>query len=351
MSSLYRRGLVVGKFCPLHRGHELLIEHALVSCEEVFVISYTKPGFEGYGREKREAWLASRFPEVKRLVVDDVSLSTYCRAHGIAEAPSVPFDNDPDATHRDFVSWLCTHVLRTQVDSVFTSEEYGDGFAAALSAHFGDPVTHVCVDRNRSVIPISGTRIRSDPLGHRNFLPPVVSASFVKRICIFGGESSGKTTLAQALAEKLDTVLVAEYGRELWEKKNGVLRFEDMVHIAEVQIEREEALAQQAGDYLICDTSPLTTLFYSDAIFQRISPRLQELANRSYDYVFLCAPDFEFVQDGTRRDDEFRQCQHRWYRDALASRNVEYVELKGGLADRLVTALRFVTPVTGQSQR
>ena len=47
MNLFFRRGLVVGKFCPLHLGHELLIRRAQTECEELVVLSYTKPGFAG----------------------------------------------------------------------------------------------------------------------------------------------------------------------------------------------------------------------------------------------------------------------------------------------------------------
>jgi cytidyltransferase-like protein len=35
-----RRGLVIGKFMPLHRGHQLLIDAALAECDDVTVVVY-----------------------------------------------------------------------------------------------------------------------------------------------------------------------------------------------------------------------------------------------------------------------------------------------------------------------
>ena len=79
----YRRGLVVGKFCPLHRGHMHLIQRAVDACAEVLVISYTKPEFDGHVRALREAWLAWVFPKVRSLVVDVESLAALCRRLGL----------------------------------------------------------------------------------------------------------------------------------------------------------------------------------------------------------------------------------------------------------------------------
>lgn len=322
----FRRGLVVGKFCPLHRGHMFVIATALAACDEVVVISYTKPEFDGCGPAVRAAWLAALFPTVRALVVEDAAL--------------MPDNAAPDAVHRAFTGWLCVSQLGTTVDAVFTSESYGDGLAAALAGYFGSPVTHVSVDQARKIVPISGTAVRADPHANRRFLDPRVYASFVGRVCILGGESSGKTTFARALAQRLETVWAPEYGREFWEKKNGALAYADMLHIGRTQVAREETLAQQAYRWLIGDTSPLVTAFYSDAMFGAVAPELAVLAQRAYDVTFLCAPDFPFVQDGTRRDAAFRQRQFRWYARTLDARGVPYTLLHGSLEDRLARAVR-----------
>ncbi|MBS1196558.1 MAG: ATPase [Proteobacteria bacterium] len=326
----FKCGLVVGKFCPLHLGHERVIERALTACDEVLIISWARPGFAGYGREVRESWLKARFPAATCLVIDDESLPE--------NAPTIPPDEAPDDEHRHFVAWLCREILCKHPDAVFTSEAYGEGFAEVLSTHFGKPVEHVCVDQARTAIPVSGTQIRSDPHAFSHYLAPEVYASFVQRICLLGGESTGKTTLAQALAARLDTVWAAEYGRELWDTKNGQLQFDDMLHIGQTQVQREEQLAAKARRFLICDTSPLTTLLYSQAMFGKVAPELAALAERPYDQIFLCAPDFDFVQDGTRRDEAFRQHQHDWYLTELAKRGIVPIELSGTLEQRLAAA-------------
>ncbi len=322
----FARGLVVGKFCPLHRGHMLVIDAALAACDKVFVISYTKPDFDGCASAERRAWLGALYPQVTTLVLSEGASLT------------LPHNDAPDADHRDFVGWVCTTILNVTVDAVFTSEDYGDGFAASLAAYFRAPVQHVCVDKARRAVPISGTAIRADPYAARAFLAPEVYASFVKRVAILGGESSGKTTLAQALAEKLGTVWVPEYGRERWVEQGGQLTFCDMLTIAQTQVARESALVQHARRWLLCDTTPLTTLSYSMAMFGRANPMLEALAERTYDTILLCAPDFPFIQDGTRRDTEFRARQHELYRNALEHKHIPYTVLAGPLDQRVLHA-------------
>lgn len=346
MSKPFLRGLVVGKFCPLHRGHERVIDTALAQCHEVLVISYTQPAFERCDADARERWLRERFPQARALVLDDDRFAAIAASHGWPGPATLPHNDHNDATHRDFVGWLCDRVLDCCVDAVFTSEDYGDGFAAALTAYFRqrrDPrhmeVRHVCVDRERRAVPVSGTAIRHDPHAHRHHLSPMVYADFVQRICLLGGESSGKSTLAQALAQRLETVWVPEYGRRRWEEQGGVLVFDDLLQIARIQLEHERQLAGQARRWLICDTSPLTTLLYCREMFGRADAELEHLATRRYDHVFLCAPDFPFVQDGTRRDDAFRQRQHASYVRELDERGLSCTTLRGHLDERMATVL------------
>jgi HTH-type transcriptional repressor of NAD biosynthesis genes len=343
----FRRGLVVGKFCPLHRGHMHLIQRAIDACSEVLVISYTKPEFEGYGRAERAAWLQAVFPQVRALVVDDASLGVLCDRLGIG-ARRLPHNDDSAAVHRAFTAWLCTAICGVTVDAVFTSEDYGDGLARALSEHFrlhgaaADPVRHVAVDPARTTVPVSGTRIRAHVHGNRAYLDPAVYASFVDRICLLGGESSGKTTLAKALAARLDTVWAPEVGRELWEAQGGVLDYGDMRRIAQGQAAREQALLGCARRWLVCDGSALTTVFYSLDGFGRVDPAVRQLAQRAYAHTFLCAPDFPFVQDGTRRDTAFRARQFRWYAQVLDARGIPYVLLRGPVAQRVAAVCKVL---------
>lgn len=357
MKRQYARGLVVGKFCPLHLGHEWLISQAQAACEELIVLSYTDPGFPGYDIEQRESWLKTRFPGVQTVVFDHRRLAQLSEDAGLDDVPPLPADSAPDDEHRYFVAWACTDLLKKTADAVFTSEDYGDGFARVLSRCFAHPVDHICVDKARTNIPVSGSMIRSDPHAFRDYLAPEVYASFVRRIAILGGESSGKTTLAAALAERLNTRWAPEYGRELWDARSGRLAYEDMPRIAQTQVSREEQLAREANRWLICDTTPLTTLFYCQATFGQSPQTLRQLAQRPYDLTLVCAPDFPFVQDGTRQDEPFRSRQHAWYQAQLAERNIQFHLVKGNLQQRLTIVEELINnrdgknPTTNRSER
>jgi len=327
--SRYSLGLVVGKFAPLHLGHEHVIRAAIAACDHVVLLSYSRPEFHGCEPARRATWLATRFPGTTRIVLDQ------------ANAP-LPDNSDSDETHRAFCAAMLHRHMKQPVAAIFTSEAYGPGFAADLSRRQSSPVAHISIDPGRDAVPVSGTALRADIHGLRRYLAPDVYATFIERIAILGGESTGKSTLAAALAGELGTNHVAEYGRELWDQRTGKLVFEDMLAIAHEQIRREEKalLSPTTHQYLICDTSPLTTLFYSMETFGRVAPELESLAQRRYHHLILCDDDFDFVQDGTRRDPAFRKKGQKWYCQRLG--DSKYSVVQNSLSDRIAQARAII---------
>ena len=162
------------------------------------------------------------------------------------------------------------------------------------------------------------------------------------RLCLLGGESSGKTTLARALAERLGTLWVPEYGRELWERLRRTLNAEELVQVAQRQIELEDQAQPRACGWLVCDTSPLTTLQYCLHDHGLAPDVLQALARRAYDINLVCLPDFDFVQDGCRRDEHFRMEQHQWTLERLAEMGVSPLIVQGSTAQRLTQVLEHL---------
>src|ERR1700722_6475006 len=133
MTTGYGVGLVVGKFAPLHNGHVLLVEQATRLCERVVIISYSNPELPGYEADRREGWLKTCFPSATVLVVTAERLAAWLRG---TDVPAIPKNDATDFDQREFVAILCSRLLKLQVDVVFTSETYGDGFAEHLTQRF-----------------------------------------------------------------------------------------------------------------------------------------------------------------------------------------------------------------------
>ena len=299
-------GAVIGKFDPPHLGHTLLINRAAASCARVTVIVCHR-STDWLPGELREAWLRELHPGVEVMLIDD----TYP-------------DDDSQLWADNTVRWL-GHAP----DAVFTSESYGDPWAAALGCR------HVLVDRQRSAVPISATVIRADPFAHWEFLSPPVRAHLTLRVVVLGAESTGTTTLAQALARHYDTAWVPEYGREYSETKLAAgfdvsWATAEFVTIASEQATREDALARQANRVLICDTDPFATGIWHERYMGSRSAGVEAVAaGRRIDLHILTAPDIPFVQDGLRDGERHREWMHSRFAEALRERGGEWLEVSG----------------------
>jgi HTH-type transcriptional repressor of NAD biosynthesis genes len=323
----YDTALVVGKFCPLHKGHEYLINAAAAAAERVVILSYTSRDL-GFPAAVRDQWLTqlygarslSRKNKYVIIVLDD--------CHG------VPDDDAPDIEHREF----CYRFLNERnliPDVVFSSELYGDGFADHLAKRSGKPVAHVCLDVRRDVVPISATMLRKNKDFWPVYTSSVVRADMPRghRILFIGGESSGKTTICRRVSELTGHPWVHEYGRELYEAQGNHVDLQDMVKIGREQIRREDEAAS-FEEYVFCDTSPLVTRFYSEKWFNECDGDLRLMSQREYDKVYFCNRDFDFVDDGARNGETFSDEQALYYAKFLRQRGVRVIELYGSIEER-----------------
>jgi HTH-type transcriptional regulator, transcriptional repressor of NAD biosynthesis genes len=336
------QGLVVGKFSPLHLGHEWLIRQAALQCNQLLILSYANPEFDRCNAPNRRRWFAARLPQYESLVIDSASLPELSAGRGIAARP-LPRNDAGDEEQQSFLAWLLKDILMRTPDAIFCSETYGPACARVLSKALGHKVAAVVMDPERKQMPVSATQIRQNPYDLRRWMSPQVAAAFVRRVVLLGGESSGKSTLAAALAVHYQTTWVHEYGRELWEQQHGGMSEEDLLKVGHEQIRREEQALSSANGYLFCDTSPLTTAGYGLWMFGRIQPELAKLAAREYDAAILCKPDFPFVQDGSRREEAFRDQQYAWYQQQTATPNCPLLEVAGTVAERVSSVAQWLS--------
>ena len=311
-----RRGLVFGKFMPLHHGHQLLIERALAEVDDLTIVVYDSEPAGDYPPmpiELRLGWLRELYADVESIVaVDD---------------PGKHNPDNDDPSHAPMYADSLRFLGR--FDRVFTSESGYERFAQELGAK------HVIVDAARELVPISGTLIRSNPYEHRGWLDPRVYGSLVQKVALVGSESTGKTTLARHLADVYDTRWTHEFGRELWEAQGLTGTFADHLEIARRQHQREEGARRHARAFLFCDTTPWTTLQWSLRSYGTADARLHALVDTTVgDYVWLlCDNDFGWIDDGTRelpgRLGEAFQAQQR---GDLERRGIPF-HLLGGTVD------------------
>ena len=122
-----------------------------------------------------------------------------------------------------------------------------------------------------------------------------------KRILILGPESTGKSTLAAALAAYFQEPWVPEVAREYLEKLDRPYAYEDLVQIGKQQMQLENELARGAKNYLFCDTDLRVIQVWSQHRYGKVDPWvLEELARRTYALILLCATDLPWQADPLR---------------------------------------------------
>jgi nicotinamide riboside kinase len=173
----------------------------------------------------------------------------------------------------------------------------------------------------------------------------------VQRICLIGAESTGKTTLAQALARELNSPWVAEYLREFCDTHQRTPRADEQEEIFDTQCIREDIAASAAlergAPFLVCDTAPLLTAVYSDYLFddKSLYPRAIEW-HRRYALTLFTQPDLPWMDDGLQRDGEHvREPVTKLIRTKLNGHRFKHVSIAGDGHDRTLTALRALDAV------
>lgn len=315
---LHTRGLTLGKFAPLHKGHQYVIETALREMDELIVLIYDAPEVTPIPLRVRSEWLRSLYPATEVIEV----------WNGPRE---VGYTRALKAMHEKCILGVLDG---TRISHFYSSERYGQHVSRALNAENRN------IDSLRRKHPISGSAIRAEPYEHRHFLHPRVYSDLITNVVFLGGPSTGKTTIARALASHLGTHWMPEYGREFWHKnqKDRRLSPTQLVELADGHIEREMALFVQCDRYLFTDTNAITTSVFSDYYHGIVAPELRHLcvqAGLRYDLVFVCGADIPYDDTSDRSGAANREMLQTKTLELLASLNIPYHLLTGNLKERI----------------
>ncbi len=170
----------------------------------------------------------------------------------------------------------------------------------------------------------------------------------VKRVVVFGTESTGKTTLAQKLAAHFGEPWAPEFVREFWDLKDGKITAEDLGTIALGQMANEDLAVERAKRVAFFDTDLLTCTLWNDWLFPGgCPPWVREEAERRARGValwLLCDTDIPWAPDPQRSfpDEAGRERGRRLWRDTLEERVLPFAAVRGDWATRERTAIAAV---------
>ncbi|GAB4030380.1 AAA family ATPase [Spirosoma gilvum] len=313
-------GLVFGKFMPVHKGHLALIEFARRQCDQL-IVSMTVTPDDVIPPELRLRWLTE-------LLVPYPTIQVVAESDDFHD-PALPLW---EATKL----WAAFIKRRFPTVSVFFSSE---AYAIPLAHHSG--LIHIAFDPPRQQVPISATLIRQQPTKYWDYIPDIVRPYFVKKVCLYGPESVGKTTLAHRLATAYQTTFVPEMARQFLTSNNFTVH--DIIRIGKAQTEAVKAAEQVANRILFCDTDLITTQIYSEIYFQHVPPILYELEHQVlYDQYILLDIDVPWVADDLRDQGNRRPEMLARFRDVLEHRKLPYVLVGGNYEKRFASIQKIV---------
>ncbi|HEX2054528.1 MAG TPA: ATP-binding protein [Actinomycetota bacterium] len=167
-----------------------------------------------------------------------------------------------------------------------------------------------------------------------------------RRIALVGSFSTGKTTLAELVARKLELPLLPETAREVVEL--GFKLDKDATPETETLIFLKQYNNELSTEEFVGDRSLIDVMAYAGWVLDN-QPRSKEtalwdeclkLAERrlrgNYTHVFYLPIEFPIVLDGLRPDDpEFQaEIDQRLLR-ILRAHDIEYTTLKGSVKERM----------------
>lgn len=319
----YKTGFVLGKFCPLHKGHIFLIDTALSHVEQLYIIVDNIMD-DVIAVNRRIQWVKKEYPEA------------------IVLTQPHPLPQDPSETPEFWNIWRETlHALLPEhIEIVFASETYGERLAKELNAEF------FMVDCERRHVPISATSIRTDFVRNWEYLSDAAKADLMTTICIFGPESTGKSTLTKQLAAFFSSPYVDEYAETVIRSKKGNISFEDMELIVRGHHENIQQAMRLFPPILFIDTDAIASKIWSNELFGKESPVIEDyIAQQDFTHYLLLDVDLPWQDDIHRyrpdnRLDFFTRCKRE-----LDCRGKKYSVVDGIGEEREQNAIALVKQI------
>ena len=247
---------------------------------------------------------------------------------------------------QDTAFWdLWVQILRkkglVKGDFIVSSEVYGDKLAEVTDC------IHIPYDINRTLrgARATATDVRKDPIGQFSHILPEFQRYLRKTVTLFGAESCGKTTLAQALAEELNSLYVPEYARPFLEHTGPEITSEKMKTIwhgqAALQALKESPISLNKP-FIIQDTDLFSTLGYW--LMWDHPPDnglMNDAVDRKSDLYIVCPSNIPFEKDPLRYGGSKRESPDEYWINLCKIFELNYVVLKESDPDkRLAEAKR-----------
>lgn len=341
-------GVVFGKFYPLHTGHIYLIQRACSQMDELHVILCHD---EERDRLLFEDSAMSQQPTVSdrlRWLLQTFKYQKNIRIHSFDEHGMEPYPHG-------WQVWSTGMAAFMEKQGIAPSVIYsGDSRDAPVYRKFFGMET-ILVDPERTFMNISGSQIRYNPFHYWDYIPMEVKPFFVRTVAILGGESSGKSTLVNKLANIFNTSSAWEYGRDYVFSHLGgderALQYSDYDKIALGHAKYIDFAVKYANKVAFIDTDFVTTQAFCKKYEGKEHPFVQALIDEyRFDLVILLENNTPWVADGLRSlgSKTARREFQLLLEKMLDKNNIEYVRVDSADYDeRFLRCIELVRQMLG----
>lgn len=164
------------------------------------------------------------------------------------------------------------------------------------------------------------------------------------KIAIIGPESSGKSTLSEALATAIGCRWVKEYARDYVEGLRRPYNYLDVLHIARQQLKELTMPYAEGEKHIIYDTDLIITKVWLEYKYGSCPEWIKRVMGGPFsipiDLYLLCYPDLPFVADPVREHPNEREELYAIYLQEVKRTGLPYTIIRG--ANRLEQALQAI---------
>lgn len=162
-----------------------------------------------------------------------------------------------------------------------------------------------------------------------------------------GSHGTGKTTLAKALAKRLNFTYIQDVVREEAVKKGFIINENTPPEVQLWLLMRQWELETTTPGGWVADKSLFDYLVYGNLVLkdEAVKRVIRKIVQRNakYDFVFYLPIEFPMEEDGIRSiDPKFRGEIDHLFRKCLDEFGVKYIVLSGSVEERIEQALAHI---------
>ena len=149
------------------------------------------------------------------------------------------------------------------------------------------------------------------------------------KIAITGPESSGKSILSDFLGSYFNAIIVKEYSRTYYLSYVFTNSREEIIAIAEGQIQAEREAAKSDATLIICDSDLINIKIWMEYYdFEVPQFILDYLDSNPYDFSLLLLPNTPWIADPLRRNPDDRMELYESFKTNLLAHNYSFEIVK-----------------------